>query len=86
MSFWCLQFLPKNEQKQVDLRFHSSKVELVRSFSGRNVSLKKSFRPCLTFSPVHLVQDLQKFALDLVVVISIGGLILSYTKGQKKSK
>ena len=50
MSFWCLQFLTKNERKQVDLRFHSSKVEFVRSFFGRNVGLKKSFRLCLTFS------------------------------------
>ena len=50
MSFWCLQFPPKNEQKQVDLRFHSSKVEFVRSFFGGNVGLKKSFRLCLTFS------------------------------------
>ena len=24
MSFWCLQFPPKNEQKQVNLRFHST--------------------------------------------------------------
>ena len=50
MSFWCLQFLPKNEQKQVDLRFHSSKVEFVCSFFGGNVCLKKSFQLCLTFS------------------------------------
>ena len=53
MSFWCLKFLPKNEQKQVNLRYHSryhsSKVEFVRSFFGKNVDLKKSFRLCLTF-------------------------------------
>ena len=49
MSFWCLQFLPKNERKQVNLRFHSCKVEFIRSFFERNVDLKKSFRPCLTF-------------------------------------
>ena len=30
MSFWYLQFPPKNERKQVDLRFHSSKIEFVR--------------------------------------------------------
>ena len=24
MSFWCLQILPKNEQKQVNLMYHSS--------------------------------------------------------------
>ena len=34
MSFWCHQFLQENEGKQVDLRFHSSKVELVRSLIG----------------------------------------------------
>ena len=50
MSFWCLQFPPKNERKQVNLRFHSSKVEFVGSFHGGNVSLKKSFRLFLTFN------------------------------------
>ena len=30
MSFWCLQFLPKNKRKQVDLRYYSSKVELLQ--------------------------------------------------------
>ena len=49
MYFWCLQFLPKNEQKQGDLRFHSSKVEFVHLFFGRNINLKKSLRLFLTF-------------------------------------
>ena len=49
MCFWCLQFLQKNEQKQVDLRLHFSKVEFVCLVFWRNVSLKKSFRLCLTF-------------------------------------
>jgi hypothetical protein len=53
MSFWCIQFPPKNERKQVDLRFHSSKVEFVRSFFGGNVYLKKSFRHFLTFRYAH---------------------------------
>ena len=52
MSFWCLQFPPKNEQKQVDLRYHSSKVEFVGSFFERIVGLKKSLRLCLTFSKI----------------------------------
>ena len=61
MSFWCLHFLPKNERKQVDLRFHSSKVELatwelVRSFFGRNVGLKKSFEFVW-----HLAMNSEKF-------------------------
>ena len=50
MVFWCLRFLPKNERKQVDLRYHSSKVEFVDSFFGRIVGLKKSLRLCLTFN------------------------------------
>ena len=56
MSFWCLQFLPKNEQKQVKLRYHSSKVEFIRSFFGRIIGLKKSLRLCLTFSRFRLCQ------------------------------
>ena len=48
-SYWCLQFPPKNEGKQVNLRFHGSKVEFVCSFFGGNVSLKKSFGVFLTF-------------------------------------
>ena len=50
ITSWCLQFPPKNEQKQFDLRYHSSKVEFVRSFFGGNVILKKSFLICLTFT------------------------------------
>ena len=49
MSFFCLQFPPKNERKQVNLRLHSSKIEFVRPFFGGNVGLKKSFRHCLIF-------------------------------------
>ena len=41
MSFWCLQFLPKKERKQVNLRFNSSKVEFVRLFFWRKCWLEK---------------------------------------------
>ena len=27
MSFWCLQFPPQNERKQVDVRFHKGKLQ-----------------------------------------------------------
>ena len=54
MFFWCLQFPPKNERKQVDLTYHSSKVEFVCSLFGRSVGLKKSFRLCLTFRMPNL--------------------------------
>ena len=37
---WCLQFPPKNEQKQVNLRYHCGEVEFISSFFGGNVSLK----------------------------------------------
>ena len=50
MSFWCLQFPPKNEWKQVKLRFQSSKEEFVCSFFGGNIYLKKSFWLFLTFT------------------------------------
>ena len=43
MSFWCLQFPPKIEWKQVDLRFHSSKAEFVHLFFGGNIGLKNCF-------------------------------------------
>ena len=34
--FWGGRFPPRNDQKQVNLRYHSSKVEFVRSFFGGN--------------------------------------------------
>ena len=43
MSFWCLQFPPKNERKQVNLRFHSSDVKFVLLFFGGKVGLKNRF-------------------------------------------
>ena len=52
--FWCLRFLPKNEQKQVDLRYHGGKVKFVYSFFGRIIGLKKSSWLCLTFSDLNI--------------------------------
>ena len=51
MSFKCLQFLPKNEQNQVDLMDHSSKVEYICSFFGRIEDTEKSFN--LHLKPEH---------------------------------
>ena len=51
----CLQFLPKNERKQVDLRYLSSKVEFIRSFFGRLHGLTICFRVLLTFSMLTLL-------------------------------
>ena len=50
MFFWCLRFPPKNEQKQIDLRYHSSKVEFLCSFFGGNWRHQKPFRNYLTFT------------------------------------
>ena len=36
MGFWGRRFPPKNERKQINLKYHSSKVEFVRSFFGGN--------------------------------------------------
>ena len=58
MSFWRLQFLPKNERKQIDLRYHSSKVEFFRSFYGRIEETINRFRDLLTFSNLYLPADM----------------------------
>ena len=50
MVFECLQFPPKNEQKQVNLRYHSSKVEFFCSFFGGDRRHQKPFRNYLTFN------------------------------------
>ena len=49
MDFWCLRFPPKNERKQVDLRYHSSKDEFFRSFFGGNRRHQKPFKNHRTF-------------------------------------
>ena len=41
--FRCLQILPKNKGKQLDLKYHSSEVEFFCSFFGRIKDTKKSF-------------------------------------------
>ena len=48
--FGVFNFFQKNERKQVNLRYHSTKVEFICSFFGRIVVLKKSLRLCLTFN------------------------------------
>ena len=62
MYLWCFQFPSKNEQKQVNRRFHSSKEKFIHSFFGGNVYLKKiittfsdlkDFNPPIFFSAKH---------------------------------
>ena len=50
----CLFGIFKFFQKTNENKSHSSKVEFVCSFFGRNVSLKKSFRLCLTFTNISI--------------------------------
>ena len=57
ISFWCLQFHPKNEQKQVDLRYHSSKVKFICSFFGRIHGFTICFRVLLTFKKALDILD-----------------------------
>ena len=78
MSFWCLQFLPKNERKQVDLRFHSSKVEFVCSFFWKkNIGLKKSFWLCLTFKMVKIQLANCLIRLGLIIIKTWVGFVNS---------
>ena len=50
MVLWCPRFPPKNEQKQVNLRYHSSKVEFLRSFFWGNRRHQNPFRNYVTFT------------------------------------
>ena len=50
-------------QKTDENKSTSSNVEFVRSFFGRNVSLKESFRICLTFRRVPSPRSLLSFCL-----------------------
>ena len=50
MVFWCLPFSPKNERKQVVLRYNSSKVEFLCSFCGGNQRHQKPFWNYVTFT------------------------------------
>ena len=68
MTFWCLQFLPKNERKQVDLMYHSSKVEFIRSIFGRIVGLKKSFQLCLTFRDLQIPTPILIYATKVTLL------------------
>ena len=52
--------LPKNERKQLDLRYHSSKVEFLRSFFGRIENTKRTFWNKLTLT---LKQNICWFSL-----------------------
>ena len=50
MFFFVSSILPKkNERKQFDLRYNSSKVELFCLFFGKNEDTKKTFQNQLTF-------------------------------------
>ena len=52
-------------QKTNENKSTSSKDEFVRSFFGRNVSWKKSFRLCLTFTTLKTSMDLYSWSWDL---------------------
>ena len=62
ISLWFLQFPPKNEIKQVNLRFYSDKIELISSFFGGKVDLEILIQLCLTFKA--LVIDVNNSVYD----------------------
>ena len=53
MSFWCFQFFPKNERKQVDLRYLNSKVEFLLSFLVEIEDIKNPFKIIWPLRPLH---------------------------------
>ena len=63
---------PKNERKQFDLSYHSSKVEFFRSFFERIEDTKKTFRnqTKMTFSKVA-VRFMKKSLNDESLVIDV---------------
>ena len=48
MTFWCLQILPKNEQKQVDLRYHKGQLISKGLFGILNSSKNEQKKFALT--------------------------------------
>ena len=68
-NFWCPQFLPKNERKQVNLSYHGSKVEFICSFFGRIHGVTICFQVLLTFNCSHLWDKLQKDAVFLLLLL-----------------
>jgi hypothetical protein len=69
--------LPKNEQKQFDLRYHSSTVEFFRSFFGRieETNIINGFRDLLTFRHAFLTETVETPHLEInYYVRKIGGL------------
>ena len=91
MFFWCLRFPPKNERIQVDLRYHSSKVEFLRSYFGGNWRHRKPFRNYLTFTKVififgdNYVKYLFFFQCNCCLsgLVSVSWFIVSMHKLQK---
>ena len=51
MVFWCLRFPPKNEQKQVDLKYHSKGQLISKCPFGVKTSSKKPTKLFLDFCP-----------------------------------
>ena len=81
MVFCCLQFLLKNEQKQIDQRYSSIKVELVRLFFGRIVGFKKTLQICLTFNRIE--NSKTRVITEVTLLTLDGGVSLSMKPPKK---
>ena len=66
MSFWCLQFPPKMKWKQVNLRYHSSKVKFILLFFWRNSWLDNSL---LSFTDLYKIWDYQNVGSNTALCV-----------------
>ena len=65
MVYWCLRLPPReNEREQVNLRYHSSKVEFLPPFFGGNRRHQIPFWNWLTFNKTHI--------LFKIIIIPVG--------------
>ena len=86
MVFWCLWFPPKNKRKQVDWRYHSSKVEFFHCFFWGYWRHQKQFQNYLTFRlKKHIVKmQRHKNRNTTSKLISIHYELSSFTSKQSK--
>ena len=74
MSSRCLQFLPTNKRKQVELIFHSIKVEFILRFLEETLAWKNPFQLCLTFTTAGFVHEPLNNKVDTLATDPVGKL------------
>ena len=71
MSFWYLQFPPKNKQKQVNLRFHSNKVSNSGHLNNKTDKQSTVSARKLSFNITNCMLILQKRFIRNLMVTSL---------------